>query len=116
MNATLHPFAAWGAVAETARPKHECQPSGSARQLAAERAFARHDFGDQVEVVYGSSGKFQTQIRLGAPYDLYFSADIAYPRALAEAGLDAREFRVEPLPSEQLLIEPEGDAARGKPA
>jgi molybdate transport system substrate-binding protein len=36
----------------------------------------------QIETIYGSSGKFSTQIRQGAPYDLYFSADIAYPRAL----------------------------------
>lgn len=44
---------------------------------------------DKVETVYGSSGKFHTQIRQGAPYDLYFSADIAYPRALAAEGLAA---------------------------
>jgi molybdate transport system substrate-binding protein len=44
---------------------------------------------DQVETIYGSSGKFQTQIQQGAPYDMYFSADIAYPRALKEAGLAA---------------------------
>ncbi|MDX9884675.1 molybdate ABC transporter substrate-binding protein [Thauera sp.] len=42
---------------------------------------------DAVEVVYGSSGKFATQIRQGAPFDLYFSADIAYPRALEAEGL-----------------------------
>lgn len=46
---------------------------------------------DEIEVIYGSSGKFQTQIQQGAPYDLYFSADIAFPRALAEAGLSASE-------------------------
>lgn len=39
-----------------------------------------------VTTIYGSSGKFQTQIRQGAPYDLYFSADIAYPRALKSEG------------------------------
>lgn len=45
--------------------------------------------GNEVEVIYGSSGKFQTQIREGAPYDLYFSADIAYPQELAKLGLAA---------------------------
>lgn len=44
---------------------------------------------DKVEVIYGSSGKFLTQIQQGAPYDLYFSADIAYPHRLADAGLSA---------------------------
>ncbi|MGD9896287.1 MAG: molybdate ABC transporter substrate-binding protein [Candidatus Methylacidiphilaceae bacterium] len=46
---------------------------------------------DEVDLVYGSSGKFFTQIQQGAPYDLYFSADIAYPRKLAAAGLAAGE-------------------------
>lgn len=44
---------------------------------------------DQVEVIYGSSGKFRTQIQQGAPYDLYFSADIGYPRDLAKHGFAA---------------------------
>lgn len=46
---------------------------------------------DQVEVIYGSSGKFYTQIQNNAPYDLYFSADINYPRELAKKGLAASE-------------------------
>jgi molybdate transport system substrate-binding protein len=40
-----------------------------------------------VEVTYGSSGNFFAQISQGAPFDVYFSADIEYPRALEEAGL-----------------------------
>ena len=39
-------------------------------------AFQAREPGHEVEVVYGSSGKFHTQIQQGAPYDLYFSADI----------------------------------------
>lgn len=47
----------------------------------------RQDYpADQVSVIYGSSGRFSTQIQQGAPYDLYFSADIAFPRRLAAAG------------------------------
>lgn len=49
--------------------------------------------GDEVEAVYGSSGKFHTQIQQGAPYDLYFSADIDYPRSLARDGLAASDVR-----------------------
>lgn len=49
--------------------------------------FKREAPGDVVNVVYGSSGKFMTQIQQGAPFDLYFSADIAYPTALVGAGL-----------------------------
>lgn len=48
---------------------------------------------DQVDVIYGSSGKFHTQIQQGAPYDLYFSADIAFARELAKAGFAASEVK-----------------------
>ncbi len=48
---------------------------------------------DEIEVIYGSSGKFHTQIRQGAPYDLFFSADITFPRELAEDGFAASEAR-----------------------
>ncbi|NCS65049.1 MAG: molybdate ABC transporter substrate-binding protein [Hydrogenophilales bacterium CG03_land_8_20_14_0_80_62_28] len=51
--------------------------------------FKQANPGDEVVVIYGSSGKFHTQIRQGAPYDLYFSADIAFPRELAKSGFAA---------------------------
>ena len=53
---------------------------------------ARHP-NDRIEVSYGSSGKFQSQIQNGAPYDLFFSADIALPRILVQAGLAGGEVQ-----------------------
>ena len=44
---------------------------------------------NRVEVAYGSSGNFFAQIRNGAPFDLFFSADIEYPRKLEVAGFAA---------------------------
>lgn len=41
----------------------------------------------QINVSFGSSGNFHSQIINGAPYDIFFSADSEYPRRLKEAGL-----------------------------
>src|SRR5216683_7754104 len=42
--------------------------------------------GTKVNVTYGSSGNFFSQMRNGAPFDLFFSADIEYPQRLEAAG------------------------------
>jgi len=51
------------------------------------KAYKKNNSGATIEVIYGSSGNAFTQISNGAPYDIFFSADIIYPQKLKESGL-----------------------------
>ncbi len=53
------------------------------------------DTGQKVTVTFGSSGNFYSQIQNGAPFDVFLSADIDYPRRLESAGLAERGSLVE---------------------
>ena len=41
----------------------------------------------RIKLTLGSSGNFHSQIKNGAPFDVYFSADIQYPAELEKDGL-----------------------------
>jgi molybdate transport system substrate-binding protein len=45
----------------------------------------------RVTATYGSSGTFYAQLQNKAPFDIYFSADVDYPRKLTEAGLTLKD-------------------------
>jgi molybdate transport system substrate-binding protein len=47
--------------------------------------------GQAVKVSFGSSGNLTNQIRNGAPFDVFFSADEEYPRQLMAEGLASKD-------------------------
>jgi molybdate transport system substrate-binding protein len=72
--------------------------------------FEKSHPGDRIEVNYGSSGKFYAQIRNGAPFDLFFSADSELPEKLVQEGLAIPE--VEPYALGHIVLWRPGSDAR----
>lgn len=76
---------------------HDATPQGREIRIAAaaDLNFAMGELsetfekqtGTKVNATYGSSGNFFTQMQNGAPFDVFLSADIEYPRRLEAAGL-----------------------------
>lgn len=46
--------------------------------------------GIEIEPIVGSSGNLSTQIKNGAPYDIFLSADMAFPESLYKEGFSAK--------------------------
>lgn len=83
-------------------PLHSVSPQDLLVAVAANVQFAMEELqsafaeesGLEVKTVIGSSGKLTAQIKNGAPYDLFLSADMKYPQELHRAGLAVDTPRV----------------------
>lgn len=83
---------ALGACAPRSSPQVLSVAAASDLQFALEelgRGFRSAHPAVDLRFVYGSSGNFFAQIRSQAPFDLFLSADVAYPRQLAQQGFVA---------------------------
>lgn len=90
------PFSMHTPVPTTTRPEQPQPTNAAAEVLVAAAAdlrfamdslvaiFSRDNPGITVKVTYGSSGNFFEQIKNGAPFDLFYSADVDYPKQLKE--------------------------------
>jgi molybdate transport system substrate-binding protein len=56
--------------------------------------FSKNNPDITIKTIYGSSGNFFQQISNGAPFDLFFSADIDYPRQLSAKHLALSEVHL----------------------
>ncbi len=83
------------AAAAPARPL-SVAAAANLRPAAQElgRAFERERPGAEVRVTFGASGVLFAQIRSGAPFDVFLSADRDYPRRLVAEGLARAEDEV----------------------
>jgi len=76
----------WFAADPAAQPIAVAAASDLQAVLPAVATRFERDTGHQVRVTFGSSGNFFTQIQNGAPFDVFLSADVDYPRRLVRAG------------------------------
>lgn len=70
--------------------------------------------GHQLQVSGGSSGNFYTQIKNGAPFDVFFSADNERPQKLEEEGLGVKDTRFTYAIGRLVLWSPTADLIKGE--
>lgn len=78
------------ALALRASPTSEIRIAAAADLKFAMRELAgdfQKSTGIQLDVTFGSSGNFFSQLQNGAPFDMFLSADIDYPKKLEAADL-----------------------------
>ena len=70
--------------------------------------------GHTIQVVSGASGAFFTQIKNGAPFDVFFSADSERPKLLEEEGLGVKGSRFTYAIGRLVLWSPNPDLVKGE--
>jgi len=75
--------------AETTLPRGNGVAAAADLQFALQEVAAQFqkESGKEVKVIYGSSGNFFQRLQNGAPFDMFFSANLDYPKKLQTAGL-----------------------------
>jgi molybdate transport system substrate-binding protein len=103
-----------------------CQAQEITVAAAADLQFAfqdvaarfQKDTGHNAKTIFGSSGNFFAQIQNGAPFDVFFSADIGYPQKLEASSLTEPGTLYEYATGKIVLFAPKGsplDLKRGLP-
>ncbi|ETZ21354.1 molybdate ABC transporter substrate-binding protein [Pedobacter sp. V48] len=86
-------------LATHAQPLRVAVAANAQFVIKALQADFRERTGIEIEVITGSSGKLTTQIKNGAPYDVFLSADMDFPNALYKEGFGINPPKVYALGS-----------------
>jgi molybdate transport system substrate-binding protein len=70
--------------------------------------------GHQLQVAGGSSGNFYSQIKNGAPFDVFFSADMERPKLLEDEGLGVKDSRFTYAIGRLVLWSPNDNLIKGE--
>lgn len=81
------------------------------RELAVE---FEKSTGHRVQVAAGSSGNFYSQIKNGAPFDVFFSADMDRPTLLEDEGFGVKDSRFTYAVGRLVLWSPNADLIKGE--